>query len=257
MSTYSLSNSLEWLNGNMHRNYPLVDSMVVKSTTGAYLPSSFLLDHRSHKKQNHIMPVVFIIIGIVAGGGVAVWLTTTVLRNKLLAKSQQVLKDAEVKGEVLKKEKELQAKEKFLQLQREHDKRVNEQNNKMRDAENKLKQREQTLNQKVDELQKKSEEYQKEQANLLENVRARREQELNDLYTRLQQSYQDNQAALQKAQAEKMSEISEKVLAAVKKLGEDGGYVYIVDTSSGVIPYVSTTLSTDITAQVKKELGIQ
>ena len=47
-----------------------------------------------------------------------------------------------------------------------------------------------------DELQKKSEEYQKEQANLLENVRARREQELNDLYTRLQQSYQDNQAAL-------------------------------------------------------------
>ena len=108
-----------------------------------------------------------------------------------------------------------------------------------------------------DELQKKSEEYQKEQANLLENVRQRREQELNDLYTRLQQSYQDNQTALQKAQAEKMSAISEKVLAAVKKIGEEGGYVYIVDTSAGVIPYVSTTLSTDINAQVKKELGIQ
>ena len=108
-----------------------------------------------------------------------------------------------------------------------------------------------------EELQKKSEEYQKEQANLLENVRQRREQELNDLYTRWQQSYQDNQAALQKAQTEKMSAISEKVLAVVKKIGEEGGYVYIVDTSSGVIPYVSTTLSTDITAQVKKELGIQ
>lgn len=108
-----------------------------------------------------------------------------------------------------------------------------------------------------DELQKKSEEYQKEQANLLDNVRQRREQELNDLYTRLQQSYQDNQAALQKAEAEKMNEIREKVMAVVKKIGEDGGYVYIVDTSAGVIPYVSTTLSTDITAQVKKELGIQ
>ena len=108
-----------------------------------------------------------------------------------------------------------------------------------------------------DELQKKSEEYQKEQANLLENVRQRREQELNDLYTRLQQSYQDNQAALQKAEAEKMNEIREKVMAAIKKIGEDGGYVYIVDTSSGVIPFVSTTLSTDITEQVKKELGIQ
>ena len=51
-----------------------------------------------------------------------------------------------------------------------------------------------------DELQKKSEEYQKEQANLLDNVRQRREQELNDLYTRLQQSYQD--FALQRARVQ-------------------------------------------------------
>ena len=108
-----------------------------------------------------------------------------------------------------------------------------------------------------DELQKKSEEYQKEQANLLENVRQRREQELNDLYTRLQQSYQDNQAALQKAETEKMNVIREKVLAVVKKVGEAGGYVYIVDTSSGVIPFINSTLSTDITDQLKKELGIQ
>ena len=108
-----------------------------------------------------------------------------------------------------------------------------------------------------DELQKKSEEYQKEQANLLDNVRQRREQELNDLYTRLQQSYQDNQAALQKAETEKMNIIREKVLAVVKKVGEAGGYVYIVDTSSGVIPFINSTLSTDITDQLKKELGIQ
>ncbi len=108
-----------------------------------------------------------------------------------------------------------------------------------------------------DELQKKTEEYQKEQANLLENVRQRREQELQDLYNRLQQSYQDNQTALQKAQAEKMSAISEKVMEVVKKLGEAGGYVYVVDTSAGVIPFVNSALSTDITDQVKKELGIQ
>ena len=108
-----------------------------------------------------------------------------------------------------------------------------------------------------DELQKKSEEYQKEQANLLDNVRQRREQELNDLYTRLQQSYQDNQAALQKAETEKMNVIREKVLAVVKKVGEAGGYVYIVDTSSGIIPFINSTLSTDITDQLKKELGIQ
>lgn len=119
------------------------------------------------------------------------------------------------------------------------------------------KQYEEDLKLMQDELQKKSDEFQREQANLLENVRARREQELQDLYQRLQQSYQDNQQALQKAQQEKLGLIQEKVLAAVKKVGEIGGYVYVVDTSAGVIPFVNTTLSTDITAEIKKEVGIQ
>jgi len=35
---------LEWLNFNMHRNYPIVDTTIVESITGAYLPSSFLVD---------------------------------------------------------------------------------------------------------------------------------------------------------------------------------------------------------------------
>ena len=92
-----------------------------------------------------------------------------------------------------------------------------------------------------DELQKKTEEYQKEQANLLENVRQRREQELNDLYQRMQQSYQDNQQSLQKAQQDKMGAIQQLVLDAVKKIGETGGYVYVIDTNAGAIPFVNTT----------------
>lgn len=107
-----------------------------------------------------------------------------------------------------------------------------------------------------DEMQKKHEDYQKEAANLLENVRARREQELNDLGQRFQQSLQDSQVALQKATQEKMALISEKVMAAVKKLGEAGGYVYVVDISSGAISFINNALSTDITAQLKKELGV-
>ncbi len=107
-----------------------------------------------------------------------------------------------------------------------------------------------------DEMQKKYEDYQKEAANLLENVRARREQELNDLGQRYQQSLQDSQVALQKATQEKMAMISEKVMNAVKKIGEAGGYVYVVDTSTGAISFVNNALSTDITAQLKKELGI-
>ncbi len=124
------------------------------------------------------------------------------------------------------------------------------------DLENMQKQFEQDLKLMQDEIQKKYEDYQKEAANLLENVRARREQELNDLGMRFEQSRQDNQLALQKATQEKMGMISEKVMAAVKKLGEAGAYVYVVDTSSGTIPFVNSALSTDITAQLKKELGV-
>ena len=106
-----------------------------------------------------------------------------------------------------------------------------------------------------DELQKKADEFQKEQANLLENVRARREQELNDLYQRVIQSRDDNEQAFQKAKAEKMQAISEKITAAVKKIGDEGGYVYIMDITAG-IPYISEKLSTDITPELKKALGI-
>ena len=102
--------------------------------------------------------ILFAIIGIVVGGGIGVLLTTTVMKNKLLAKSQQALKDAEKEGENIKKEKILQAKEKYLQMKSEYDKQVNDRNNKLHDAEQKLKQREQTLTQKVEDLQKKSSE---------------------------------------------------------------------------------------------------
>ncbi len=107
-----------------------------------------------------------------------------------------------------------------------------------------------------DEFQKKNEEYQKEQANLLDNVRQRREAELQDLYQRMNQSYEDNQKALAQAQQEKVEAIQDKVLAAVKKIGEAGNYVYVVDTSTGAIPFVNSQLSKDITEQLKKELGI-
>lgn len=107
-----------------------------------------------------------------------------------------------------------------------------------------------------DELQKKSEEYDKEKANLLDNVRQRREAELQDLYTRIQQSYQDNQKSLQETSQQKMQAISEKMLGVIKQIGQEGGYVYIMDISAG-IPYISTTLSTDVTAEIKQKLGLK
>ena len=107
-----------------------------------------------------------------------------------------------------------------------------------------------------DELQKKAEAFEKEEATLPENIKTRRNQELQDLYQRIQQTYQDNQQALAKAQQEKMQAITTKVLDAIKAVGQEGGYVYVMDMSAG-IPYISTTLSTDVTAQVKTKLGLK
>ena len=91
-----------------------------------------------------------------------------------------------------------------------------------------------------DELKKKSEEYEKEQ----------------DLYNRIQQSYQDNQKSLQETSQQKMQAISDKMLGVIKQIGTEGGYVYIMDVSAG-IPYISTTLSTDVTADIKQKLGLK
>lgn len=112
------------------------------------------------------MLVIGIVIGLIVGGGVGIFATTSVLRKKLLAKSQQILVDAEEKAEVIKKDKILQAKEKYLQMKSEYDKQVQERNSKIVAAENKIKQKEQVLSQKVEELQKKSNELKNASENL-------------------------------------------------------------------------------------------
>jgi len=107
-----------------------------------------------------------------------------------------------------------------------------------------------------DELQKKGEAFEKEQATLPDNIKQRRQQELQDMYQKIQQSYQDNQQALQQAQNEKMQAITSKMLDAIKAVGTEGGFIYIMEMGSG-IPFINTTLSTDVTAQVKAKLGLK
>lgn len=106
------------------------------------------------------------------------------------------------------------------------------------------------------ELAKKSEAYEKEKATLPANIAQRREQELQELYGKMQQYYQTSQQELAQASQEKMAALTEKITKAIKEVGVAGGFLYIFDTASG-IPYISETLSTDVTAQVKAKLGIK
>jgi ribonuclease Y len=117
------------------------------------------------------MNIIMICVGVVVGLLIGIALANTLLKKSLEKKSQQVLKDAEAEGEVLKKEKILQAKEKFLQLKTEHEKVINEKNNHLQVAENRIKQKEQSASQKMEELQRK----QNEATSLKENLAAQLE----------------------------------------------------------------------------------
>ena len=107
-----------------------------------------------------------------------------------------------------------------------------------------------------DEFKSKLDDYEKNQATLPDAVKQRRESELQDLNQRMQQYYQTSQEELQKAQQTKMQAITAKVTEAIKEVGTAGGYVYVMNVTSG-IPFINETLSTDVTAQVKSKLGIK
>lgn len=112
--------------------------------------------------------VIFITVAGIAGLILGFLITSTVLRKKVEKKSERLLKEAEEKGEVIKKEKILQAKERFLALKSDHDKIVQERNANLLANENRLKQKESGFSQKIEELKRK----QKEADTIRENLNA-------------------------------------------------------------------------------------
>ncbi len=105
-----------------------------------------------------------------------------------------------------------------------------------------------------DEIQRKMDDYDKNKSTMNATKQEETEAELNDMYQKLQQAYSDNNQNLQKAQQEKMQPITDMIMKAIKNVGDAGGYVYIMDVSSG-IPYISETLSVDVTNDVKAEMN--
>ncbi len=118
------------------------------------------------------------------------------------------------------------------------------------------KQFEDELKRMESELQTKSEDFDKNAATLPDAVKQRRQQELQDLYNRFTQYRQTSSEEFTKAQQEKMALITEKVGKAIKEVGVAGGYVYIMDVTSG-IPFINEALSKDVTADVKAKLGLK
>ena len=117
------------------------------------------------------MIVLYCILAAVVGAAAALAIYIGLHRRRLNGRKEEILEQAELEGENIKKDKIVQAKEKFLQLKSEHEQYVNEKNAQLREAENRIRQKENSLNQKNEELNRKN----KENDSLRQSLQAQKE----------------------------------------------------------------------------------
>ena len=53
-----------------------------------------------------------------------------------------------------------------------------------------------------------------------------------------------------------LAPVFKKANDAIQKIGKEQGFIYIFDTSTGAVPFISTEQSVDVMPMAKKELGI-
>ncbi len=101
-----------------------------------------------------MMLIIGLLIGLIGGGIVAFYVQNGLLKKK----KDQIIHEAEVEAEAIKKEKILIAKENFLKLKEEHETAVKEKDRKLQSLEDKLKSKENTLSQKIEDISRKEKE---------------------------------------------------------------------------------------------------
>ncbi|MBP3482508.1 MAG: OmpH family outer membrane protein [Alistipes sp.] len=106
------------------------------------------------------------------------------------------------------------------------------------------------------EFNNKYAEFQKALPTLSETAKQVKESELQGLQTRYTELQQVAQQDVEKQQGELFRPIHEKASDAVKKVASAGDYTAVFDMSINSLAYVNEATVTDISAAVRKELGI-
>ena len=94
-------------------------------------------------------------LSAVAAVGCYILVTNFVTKNTIRARREAAIKEAEAEGEMIKKEKILQAKEKFIQLKSDYDRQVNERNAKLKEREQGIRQSENSIKDQQKDLERK------------------------------------------------------------------------------------------------------
>ncbi|MBT8245013.1 MAG: OmpH family outer membrane protein [Winogradskyella sp.] len=106
------------------------------------------------------------------------------------------------------------------------------------------------FNDMVKSLEETAARYQQEAGTQTKEVNDRRVQEVEQMRASIAEFQQQSQTKIQQAQMEKMQPIQKKVMDAINKVATTLGFQYVLDRASLVVAN-----GTDITAEVKKELG--
>jgi len=105
-----------------------------------------------------------------------------------------------------------------------------------------------------DDFNKKYSEYVAQQDSLTENIKLRRQQEIQDLQERIQNYVPVAQQEMEKKQQELFAPIQEKLQKAITAVGDEKGYTFII--SPQVLLYKGNS-AIDATPFVKDKLGIK
>lgn len=106
----------------------------------------------------------------------------------------------------------------------------------------------------TEELDKKYAEYQSLEASTPESIKQRREQEMQELNNKIQQFRATAQQDLQRQQEQLMAPIEEKIQTAIKAVGAENGFTFILPD---MIPVFTGSDVQDVTPLVKAKLGLQ
>jgi outer membrane protein len=112
------------------------------------------------------------------------------------------------------------------------------------------------LNQMQEEYQKKYSDFVAQQDSLTDNIKQRRMQEIEDIRTRIENFLPIAQEDMRKSQEELYQPVQEKIRAAIKTVGDEKGYTYVVSMEPSLFLYTGNS-AINATDLVKAKLGLQ
>ena len=170
------------------------------------------------------MSTLYIILLVVIGMALASFITALAIRKNANSNANRILREAEEKAEMLKKEKIVQAKEDILQFKLKNEQEIIEKNNSLLRLETRLKQREQQINQRSEELQKRQREVEAKNSMLNEKLEWVTQKE-----TELEKALRQKTDILEKISGMTSKEARNQLIESMKEEARNDAITYIKD----------------------------